>query len=79
MVVSMSGGQRLIQRQLGRSLSDAGRRLHLAGELVVAYRPRLPVGGREVFPQCLLERPKQRFAQRVIVCQLNAVVDVTDR
>ncbi len=58
--------------------SEAGRRLHLAGEFVVTDCPRLPDGRREVFPKRLFESPEQRFPQRVVVGEIDAVPDVTD-
>ena len=75
------GGQRRSEKEAaseGDLSSEAGRRLHLAGEFVVADRPRLPDRGREVFPKRLFEGPQQRFLQRVVVGELDAVPDMTD-
>jgi hypothetical protein len=68
--------RRLIQRQRRTWSSEDDRRLHLAGEFVVAYHPCLPGGGREVFRQRLFEGPEKRFAQRVMVGELDAVLDM---
>src|ERR1700722_7263082 len=62
----------------GRPLSDAGCRLHLTGKFVVAGRPRVPDRGREIFPQHLFEGPEQCVPQRVVVGELDAVLDMTD-
>jgi hypothetical protein len=56
--VGLSAGRRLIQRRGRKLSSEAGRRLHLTGEFVVADRPRVPDGAPEVFPQRLLEGPE---------------------
>src|SRR5271165_1414357 len=51
---------------------------HLVGEFAIADRPRVPDLWREVISQSLREGPEQRFRERVIIGELDAIADMAD-